>query len=218
MSIAEASPIAILAVTAGRTTAAALDAALAAAEVVSVIITVAPGVADAAALVEPLVAAAQTQGAAALIVDDWRLAAAVGADGVHLTSLLDVVDRLREARRELGAKASIGADAGASRHTAMELGEAGADYVAFAIGASLELPEDGIEGPRQGLDLIAWWADVFEPPVVAVGVLTPAEAREAFRAGADFVALTLPPDLAPAAAVALATAFEAALRHADVIV
>ena len=71
------------------------------------------------------------------------------ADGVEVSD----IEAYREARRLLGTDRIIGADCGTSRHRAMELAEAGADYVAFAQG--------GHE------DLISWWSAIFEIPCIA---------------------------------------------------
>jgi thiamine-phosphate pyrophosphorylase len=75
---------------------------------------------------------AQRAGAAALVADDADLADKAGADGVHLTWSEDLLDRYRLARTRLGAGRIVGVDAALSRHDAMTLAEAGADYVAFS--------------------------------------------------------------------------------------
>jgi thiamine-phosphate pyrophosphorylase len=70
----------------------------------------------------------------------------------------------------------------------MSLGEAGADYIAFA-------PDTGAPGTQ--LDLVAWWAEIFEPPCVALGVTKPDEAVALAEAGADFVGIPAEAGLAP---------------------
>ena len=67
---------------------------------------------------------------------------------------------------------------GASRHDAMELGEAGADYVAFGIPPDVE---DRAVAVERRLDLIAWWSEVFELPCVAFDVADAEEARTSRR-------------------------------------
>jgi thiamine-phosphate pyrophosphorylase len=79
------------------------------------------------------------------------------------------------ARKRLGASAIVGADCGASRHFAMEMAEAGADYVGLANGG---------EG---GSELIAWWGELFEVPCVALDPVEPDEAGALAGLGADFV-------------------------------
>ncbi len=164
-----------------------LQAALSAGGIASVIILPQrdqPLVAD---LARPLVSAAQQAGAAALILDDARLARALGADGVHLPAGASAADY--EAARELLGRGSIvGADAGRSRDAAMRLGEAGADYIGFGIP---DFVTDRSSARERRLDLIQWWAEIFEVPCVALDVDAQEDAEELARAGADFVAIRL---------------------------
>ena len=134
----------------------------------------------------PLVKLAQAKGVAVLVADDPAMAQKVGADGVHLA---DDPFEYDAARRLLGAKAIVGVDVGLSRHDAMELGERGADYIAFA-----ETGEDTGEDPEVGVaqplpERIAWWAEVFTVPCIAWDMLFPEEASEYAALGADFVAI-----------------------------
>lgn len=138
---------------------------------------------------ERFVTHVQTAGIAALIADDVAAARALGADGVHLTWRAGIVDAYKEARAGLGPDAIVGADAGRSRHDAMELGEAGADYVAFGIPAHVGDRETARE---RRLELVAWWAEIFEIPLVAFNVETVEDAAELARAGADFIAVAVP--------------------------
>ncbi|MBO0766500.1 MAG: thiamine phosphate synthase, partial [Hyphomicrobiaceae bacterium] len=101
----------------------------------------------------------------------------------------------RAARETLGKGGVVGVDAGISRHAAMVLAEAGADYVGFGAPAHLNDREKA-RGRRE--DLVSWWAPIFEVPCVAFDVETSEEAQQLAGAGADFVAVTLPAD-APAA-------------------
>jgi len=100
---------------------------------------------QAKALVMPL----QRLGLAVLVAGDPQAAARTSADGVEIADL----EAYREARGALGPDRIVGATCGTSRHLAMELGEAGADYVAFAQGSHL--------------DLISWWSEIFEIPCIA---------------------------------------------------
>ncbi len=62
------------------------------------------------------------------------LAERLGLDGVHLN---DGARSVRQARKDLGDDAIVGAFCRASRHDGISAGEAGADYVAFGpVGAS----------------------------------------------------------------------------------
>lgn len=152
------------------------------------------------AVTRPLVKLAQSKGVATLIEDDIAGAKMLGADGVHLRQDPFSYD---EARRTLGPKAIVGVDVGLSRHDAMELGERGADYVAFSesdfdeeftppLRAGDEPGEDMDVLDEVGLplpDRIAWWAELFTVPCVAWDVILPEEAEELAALGADFVAI-----------------------------
>ena len=163
-----------------------LSAAMAAVPIASVLIRPRPGNKLSAGEVKPLVDAAQDAGVAAVIYEDAQLARVLRADGVHVPSSLTMLAAYDEARSIVGAGAIVGVDAGASRHGAMEAGEAGADYVAFGR------PPADAEDYETREDLIAWWAEIFEIPCVAFDVDTAEEAGMAAGAGADFAALTLP--------------------------
>jgi thiamine-phosphate pyrophosphorylase len=187
---------------AGPTTADLLAALLAAVPIPSVLIAAPRGVALTAPLVRPIIEMAQKRHCAALLLDDAQLARVLRADGVHLSAGADLVARYDEARSILGAGAIVGVDAGGSRHEAMELGEAGADYVAFSADADAVPPtmvapeadasadpaaEDADYGPQTLHDLIGWWSEVFEVPCVAFGAADLDGARGLAEAGAEFV-------------------------------
>ena len=136
--------------------------------------------------VRPLIKLAQGRGVAVLLADDAVAAKLNGADGVHLA---DDPFEYDAARRLLGPKAIVGVEIGLSRHDAMELGERGADYVAFT-----ETGEDPGEDEETGVALplperISWWAEVFTVPCIAWDVGLPEEATEYAALGADFVAI-----------------------------
>ena len=122
-------------------------------------------------MLEVLAPLAQARNVAVVVAGPEELARRHGADGVEVT------DRATydAARKRLGASAIIGADCGANRHFAMEMAEAGADYVGLANGS------DG------GSDLIAWWGELFEVPCVALDPVEPDEAGALASLGADFV-------------------------------
>lgn len=177
-----------LVVEAGESALDRLTAALTAAHVASVLIVPPAGQALDASKAKPLAEHAQSQGAATLVLDDAALGRQIGADGVHLTHGKDIDSRYRAARQTAGRGAIVGIDAGASRHDAMTLAEAGADYVAFGVPAG---PQDTEAARERRLDLIAWWAEIFEVPCVALDVETPEEAAELARAGADFIGVKI---------------------------
>jgi thiamine-phosphate pyrophosphorylase len=135
------------------------------------------------------IAAIQKLGIATLLAGDAALARVVKADGVHLVPSKTLQAAFADARETLGSRFIVGADVGRSRHDAMTLGEAGADYVGFGIPAHVEDRETARE---RRLDLVQWWAEIFEVPCVAFDIDTPADADDLARAGADFLALRLP--------------------------
>lgn len=139
---------------------------------------------DAAALAAPLRDICAAREVAFVVNDSIALAKRLGADGVHLGQADGDV---REARDELGHDAQIGVTCHASRHLAMEAGEAGADYVAFgAFYDSTTKPGDHRPEP----EILEWWSTVFEIPCVAIGGITPANCAPLVRAGADFLAVS----------------------------
>ena len=118
------------------------------------------------------------------INDSIALAKRLKADGVHLGQGDGDV---REAREELGREAQIGVTCHASRHLALEAGEAGADYVAFGAFYPSETKETE---HRAELDLLEWWHEMVEIPSVAIGGITPANCGPLVKAGADFLAVS----------------------------
>ena len=136
-----------------------------------------------ARLAEPLQRICGDAGAAFIVNDSMALAKRLGADGVHLgQSDGDVGD----ARVLLGPGAQIGRTCHDSRHLAMEAGEAGADYVAFgAFYPTTTKPSNYRPDPS----ILSWWSALFEIPCVAIGGITPANAKPLVDAGADFLAV-----------------------------
>jgi TPR repeat protein/thiamine monophosphate synthase len=186
-----------------------LSAALEAAEVAAVLLVPAAGEQLEAAACKPLVELARKAGVAALILADAQLARALRADGVHLGTLKDLQVAYRAAREVLGSGSVVGADAGISRHAAMLLAEAGADYVGF--GAPAHLKDREKARTRRG-ELVSWWAEIFQVPCVAFDVDTPADAGSLAARGADFIAITLSPRLSPAATRDMVRDIAAAIR------
>jgi thiamine-phosphate pyrophosphorylase len=176
-------------VVAGAGTApAAVETLLGSAPVAAVLITPDGAPLD-ASRTKPIVDLVQARGVAALIEADAALARTLRADGVHLPWGRDVVSRYGTAREILGGRFIVGADAGRFRDDAMMLGEAGADYVGFSIPGHVE---DRQSARERQLELVAWWAEIFEPPCVAFNVETVEDAAHLVLAGADFVALRPP--------------------------
>ena len=134
-------------------------------------------------LAEPLQRICADALVAFIVNDSMKLAKRLGADGVHLGQSDGDV---REARALLGPSAQIGKTCHDSRHLAMEAGEAGADYVAFgAFYPTTTKPSDYRPDPS----ILTWWSTLFEIPCVAIGGISPDNARPLIEAGADFVAV-----------------------------
>lgn len=165
-----------------------LAAALGTGDIASVLVLPAAGKPLRADSSKPLVDLAQKAGSAALILGNARLACDLRADGVHVSSESGLAD-YKQARDLLGSRSIVGGDAGRSRDAAMRLGEAGADYVGFGI-PDFVASRDAARQRR--LELVGWWAEIFEVPCVALDVDTEDDAQQLARAGADFVAARLP--------------------------
>lgn len=139
---------------------------------------------EAARLAAPLQEICAARGVAFIVNDSVALAKWLKADGVHLGQRDGDV---REAREALGREAQIGVTCHASRHLAMEAGEAGADYVAF--GAYFPSMTKASEH-RPEPELLAWWQELMEIPCVAIGGITPENCGPLIEAGADFLAVS----------------------------
>src|SRR5688572_16126988 len=117
-----------------------------------------------------------------VVNDDWRLAADIGAEGAHLG---EDDGALREARQALGDDAILGASCYDDIARAAAAAAAGASYLAF--GAFFPSPTK--PGARRAApDLLAASAH-FGLPRVAIGGITPDNARQLVAAGADMVAV-----------------------------
>lgn len=116
-----------------------------------------------------------------IINDDWRLAAELGADGVHLG---EDDGEIRQARTALGPTAIIGASCYNRLDLAQAATRAGASYIAFgAFFPSSTKPH----ARRASLDLLSDSA-YLGLPRVAIGGITPQNAAPLVAAGADLVA------------------------------
>lgn len=139
---------------------------------------------DAARLAEPLLRICADRETAFIVNDSVGLAKRLGADGVHLGQDDGSV---ADARARLGKAAQIGVTCHASRHLAMEAGEAGADYVAF--GAFFPSSTKDTKHVAE-VDLLTWWSRLFELPCVAIGGITAENCAPLVTAGADFLAVS----------------------------
>jgi thiamine-phosphate pyrophosphorylase len=69
----------------------------------------------------------------------------------------------------------------------MEAAEAGADYVAF--GAFFETSTKQAK-TKADPSILTWWQEMMTAPCVAIGGITPDNARGLAEAGADFLAVS----------------------------
>ncbi|MEE2690636.1 MAG: thiamine phosphate synthase [Pseudomonadota bacterium] len=133
---------------------------------------------------EKLLPLARARDVALLVNDRPDLAKKAGADGVHVGQK-DM--SAREARRLLGDAATVGVTCHASKHLALEAGEAGADYVAFGA----FFPTGTKDAPtRADPEILEWWSYATTLPCVAIGGITPENCAPLVRAGADFLAVS----------------------------
>lgn len=117
-----------------------------------------------------------------IINDDVELAAAVGAAGVHLGK---GDTTFASARERLGADAIIGVSCYDSLERARQFAAAGADYLAFGAFFPSTTKPGAIHAPLQLLRD----ARALGRPLVAIGGITPDNARDLLDAGADAIAV-----------------------------
>lgn len=145
-------------------------------------------------------------GVTSIINDDWRLAALVEADGVHLGR---DDGSLPDARVALGPERIVGCSCYDDPARAQRALLADVDYVAFGAmypssvkpGAARALPEH----LAQARQIVESTGKAARPAVVAIGGLTPENAAAVIAAGADSIAVIT--------AVFLASDIQAAARR-----
>lgn len=153
----------------------ALSEALAAGDVASLLIRFA-GADERAneAIVRALAPTAQEKDIAVLVAAAPNVALRAGADGAHVSGCGEA---LADAIKKLSPRYIVGAGDLKTRDDAMRAGEVGADYVMFS-----DLDREAL------IERVAWWADLFNTPCVAVAN-TLADVASLAEAGADFVLL-----------------------------
>ncbi len=138
--------------------------------------------AELAALVRAIVERARRAGAFVVVNTHASVAAACEADGVHLPQGFPIA----EARRIVGP----GRWVGVSTHNleeALRAAEEGADYITLSpIFPSISKPG---YGPALGLEALREVAQAVPIPVVALGGITPENARACREAGAAGIAV-----------------------------
>ena len=170
----------------------------------------APDAAWASALraqIERSVAACSAAGAELFVNDQWQLAAALGAKGVHLgqEDLLALGDAGRCALQATGMALGI------SSHSLWELCRAttlAPRYI--ACGPVWPTLTKAMPWRAQGIDNLTWWCRMAPAPVVAIGgILGPEQVEQAARCGADGICIVRglgdrPQDVVPGLEAALA--------------
>lgn len=127
--------------------------------------------------------ACRAAGALCLINDDVELAAASGADGVHIGREDGAI---AEARSRLGPEAIIGVSCYDEFGVAVEAEAAGADYVAFGSVYPSQVKPNAVRAP---LSLFRRARRRLSVPVVGIGGIDADNAGEVIAAGADAVAV-----------------------------
>tara|TARA_R110002110_G_scaffold331136_1_gene542346 strand:- start:374 stop:973 length:600 start_codon:yes stop_codon:yes gene_type:complete len=134
--------------------------------------------------IERLMPMAQGRDIAFLLSEQAELVAEFDCDGVHVgEGSLTVA----AARSIVGPDRSVGVSCGGSRHAAMQAAEASADYVSF--GPFFPSPTKPHVTDLTDIEILSIWSEVTTVPSVAIGGVTPDNARSLADAGADFVAM-----------------------------
>lgn len=143
-------------------------------------------------------------GVLSIINDDWRLAALVDADGVHLGR---DDGSLVQARVALGPDRIIGCSCYNDPAMAERAVQADVDYVAFGAMYASGVKPDAVRALPEHLQaarrIVESVVDAPRPAVVAIGGITPENAAPVVTAGADAIAVIsgvfLAPDIEAAA-------------------
>jgi thiamine-phosphate pyrophosphorylase len=130
-----------------------------------------------------VLAVCRRHGVPLIINDRLDVAARIGADGVHLGQTDTAIG---EARRRLGPGIIIGGSAG-NPDEAREAVDGGADYVGF--GHVFPTHSKSKPGPAVGIEGVRAVCAAVAVPVIAIGGITPANARGVLDAGAWGVAV-----------------------------
>jgi thiamine-phosphate pyrophosphorylase len=135
------------------------------------------------AAVKVLMPICHTHDVAFILNDRPDLAAELGCDGVHIGPEDMPYD---EARQIMGGQATVGVTCKDSRHLAMELAEAGADYVAFGA----FYPSSTKDGTTPAdVEVVEIWSETTNVPCVAIGGITVENCEPLIKARADFIAV-----------------------------
>lgn len=134
------------------------------------------------AFAEKAVPLIQQAGAAALILNDTRIAGRVGADGLYIEGNQEVIG---EAIARYTPKLIVGTGNLRDRHTCLAVGELQPDFIFFGkIGA-----DNKPDAHPRNLNLAEWWAQMVEIPCIVQAGNAMQSIIPAAQTGAEFVAL-----------------------------
>lgn len=131
-------------------------------------------------ILQPVV---QDRNIAFILNDRPDLAKEYGCDGAHI-GMEDTPIEL--ARSQLGDNLQLGVSCYDSRDMAMKAGEQGADYIAFGAFFPTISKDTDVRAP---IELVSWWSEMMELPVVAIGGITAENCKPLVKAGADFLSV-----------------------------
>jgi len=131
---------------------------------------------------ETLMAVVHDHDCAFILHDRADLALSLGADGVHVTGGCAAV---AAARKMLGNDRIVGAGAGLSRDLAIEVAEAGADYV--AVGGNAQARKVTASFDRE-MELGDWCGEMLTTPSVLMSANPVPSDQQLAAIGADFYA------------------------------
>nr|WP_321524634.1 thiamine phosphate synthase [uncultured Cohaesibacter sp.] len=125
---------------------------------------------------------AQKHDIAVVLRGDSRIAGRTKCDGLHLDG--DLTD-IQNSVEDFSNRFMLGTEGGNKRHSAMEIGESGIDYIMFG---RLDAPTaETIH--EKSLDMAEWWSALFEVPAVIIGGLDLGECAKVSAMGIEFIAL-----------------------------
>ena len=153
---------------------------------------------------EAVVPVIQAAGAAALVVDNSRVAGRAKADGLHISGNAAL---LAEAVEKHVPKMIVGGGNAMDRHHALEIGEIQPDYIFFGkIDGDIKP-----EAHSKNIALGEWWSAMIEIPCLVMGGSDPSSAVAVAEAGVEFVALGSAVFADPAAAATIVARVNAEL-------
>ena len=160
-----------------------LQAAMAGGEIAALLIDCdAPHDSELQKIVTAIAPIAQKKDIAVLLRGDSRIAGRTKCDGLHIDGDLTAIEAAID---DYSERFMLGAEGGNKRHTAMEVGESGIDYILFG---RLDAPA-GETIHEKALEMADWWSSLFEVPAVVIGGTDLEDCSKASALGIEFIAL-----------------------------